>query len=819
MFQTQRLKRILQKRRVATIHELCTEMKRAEITVKQTLAKLDYLTSYNQNSRFYALRSSCQFDRFGIWRHKEAFFTRHSTLAALVLALVDDSEAGHTTGELQATTGVSVAVVLQSLVKKEQLIRVRQKHEYVYLTARSIRRRARQARHRFDSKWPLAEEEETLTLEELKRTVIILLEIIRIRPKTVTALKGALAVTHPRIAPGMVSEVCRRYGIDLKKKIELCQVFDVAVNLSGSYLTQAGESFVFHFYCERNQCPICGRRLEYYKTTKSRAFSSLRHGLVWFRETQLRCLRHRYHPENGAALIYGSSFVRSLVPPGASVAYDVIVEIGKKRFIDFRQVSEVVEELKQRLVLISSTTVSRWTDFFLAAVECLHITKLKKLRHVIRRNGGYLLHIDATTETKSDTVFVCLDRILGTVLLSEKISSENHDEVVKALKWLKKHLGEPLAVMKDMGHAIDGAVQDVFPNVPSRICQFHFLRDIGRDLLGTFHVKAGQTMTKLKINPDLRRMKRHLERSLPSEAVQNAAGVFRDLSTIEHLQPHAIRKHEAVLALSLVNWVLDFRRDTDGLGFPFDLHRVCFYSRLNRARLRLGRYKLHHSRTMDTCDHLHKLEQILARIVDPALRVQIRQLRSVHRWFQKLRSILRFQIKGKTPLATTLGVGTIREVRAYNKGVLDFTKSLLRSKRVHRLTATEQVILKHFQRYQFKLLIPVELAEVLEHLDRTNNFEESLFRDLKRRQRRQVGKKDISREFSFHGPYLPLMYNLTNEHYIDAVIGQIEDLPTRISELNPEHIEHYRRKLHEHRRGPFFDSLTHIRTIDLLPHR
>jgi hypothetical protein len=117
------------------------------------------------------------------------------------------------------------------------------------------------------------------------------------------------------------------------------------------------------------------------------------------------------------------------------------------------------------------------------------------------------------------------------------------------------------------------------------------------------------------------------------------------------------------------------------------------------------------------------------------------------------------------------------------------------------MTQAEKTILKHLKTYQLRLPIPEQLAELLSEgkLDRTNNFEESMFRDLKRGQRRQVGKKDISREFGFHGPYLPLMKNLTNDHYVATVIGRIEDLPIRISELNPQEIVHYSQKLRENR--------------------
>ena len=51
------IKNALHKIRVATIEELCSQTGRAAITVKQALAKLDYLSGYDHNSRFYTLRS------------------------------------------------------------------------------------------------------------------------------------------------------------------------------------------------------------------------------------------------------------------------------------------------------------------------------------------------------------------------------------------------------------------------------------------------------------------------------------------------------------------------------------------------------------------------------------------------------------------------------------------------------------------------------------------------------------------------------------------------------------------------------------------
>ena len=471
---SKKLKKLLTKIPVVTIKQLCSETGRAEITVKQALAKLDYVTSYNHNSQFYALLSTCRFDQHGIWKHRSASFTRHGTLAALLIALVNDSDRGYTSSELETITGVAVNALLRRLAKKEQLVRVRREQEYVYLTARSKRRRQKQARARFGSSGPLAHVEEDATTEELKKAIVILLEIIRSRPRTVRELKETLVERHPEITGAMVTEVCRQYGVNLKKKIDPHRLFDQVVKLARMLEERYGKTVEYHFASGQHHCPICGRPTEYYKTTRPRTIQTLRFGEVRFRESQVRCSVHSHDVKDGSPLNFGSAFLRSLAPARAAIGFDVIVEIGRQRFIEYRQVEEVCKALQAQKITCSKSSVSRWADFFLAAVECLHYTKTQKLRKLLTLNGGYVLHIDATTENKSDTVFVCVDRVMGAVLLTEKISSENEEEITKALRRLKRLFGPPKCIMRDMSGRIAQAVQKVFPGVPDRICQFQY---------------------------------------------------------------------------------------------------------------------------------------------------------------------------------------------------------------------------------------------------------------------------------------------------------------------------------------------------------
>jgi len=810
-----RIALFLERKGVAAIGEICSAVGRADITVKHALAKLDYITSYDQNSRFYALRSAARFDRHGIWRHRKASFTSRGTLADLLVALVDSSPRGCTSAELEATTGVRVRTVLAQLAKRGRLARVRQQWQYVCFSVRSKRDRLRQVKARLGPQGQFKYEEEGRSVDELKKTIAILLEIIRSQPRSQRELCERLSKLHPEILAGVVGEVVRRYDLVLKKKLDPYRIFDTVVSLANEFRQRSGQALVLNFHPERKTCPICGRPLAYFKTTAARSCQTLRYRTLTVRETQVRCLKHPYRPKDGSPMIHGSQFLRTLVQPGAPIGYDVIVEVGTKRFVEFLQVEEVVVELQRRGVSLSSSSVSRWADFFLAAVECLHFTKIKKLKWLIKRNGGYLLHIDCTTETNSDTVFVCMDRIVGVVLLSEKIPSESYDEAKRQLLVLKANFGRPLGIMRDMSSHFASAVEEVFEGVPDRICQFHFLRDIGRDLFGDLHVTLGQELTALKINRDLRKAKRELEASLPVELVEAAALEFSDLSAV---RATAFQRFEAVLSLRLIEWVLDFTQDGDGLGFPFDLPRLLFYSRLNRIRLRLAGYTEQHPGRIEACPWLSRLEGFLGKIAAPPLRVAARELRSRTRAFDRLRSVLRFTVTSEAPLAETMSIGTLKEVRAYNRELLAYTKSLLARRRRGELTETEATILKHVEKYQFNLPIPEGLAEVLlrGRLDRTNNAEESLFRDIKRGQRRQSGKKDISREFSLYGPYLPLTKNLANEQYVATVIGRVEDLPLRISQLDPRDIEHYKQRLYESRRGKFFKHLKKIDAVGAL---
>lgn len=206
------------RKQVMTVGEICSEVSRAEITVKKALRVIDYITSYNFNSRFYTLLKFAHWDSNGIWKHPRASFARHGTLQNLIVWLVECSKEGLSSGELSEMTGANVWATLGKLVNKNLLRRVRSNGQCFYFTARSevatktqISKRFKKAITKFDGQDVAAE------IEEFKDSILVLLEIIRSRPRSIKTLGLSLQGRSKNLTISFAKKVVDKYRINLKK--------------------------------------------------------------------------------------------------------------------------------------------------------------------------------------------------------------------------------------------------------------------------------------------------------------------------------------------------------------------------------------------------------------------------------------------------------------------------------------------------------------------------------------------------------------------------------------------------------------------------
>jgi hypothetical protein len=806
---------LFKKKKIVTIDELSASIDRSHITARRVISQMDYLTSYNANSHFYTLRSLAKFDKNNIWKSSGAYFTSFNTLDKLLLNLIGKSRSGFSVNELEEIVSVSVTPVLLALFKKGKLVRVRQGKEYIYLTSHNKRETQKQSKNRFGSKFLGLDRDQSIgKVKELEDIILVLLEIIRIKPGSLGELRKSLQKTNSTMA-GQASLICQKYGIKLKKKINLKWVFGLVVQVAREVQKISGTQPIITFYPEQEFCNICSGRLVYYKTSPTRTIQTLQFGEIRFQEIKRYCPDHEFDESMGHSVHYGSSFLKLLVAPNFHVGFDVIAKIGMMRFIEFRQVKEIIRTLKEKGISLKPSSIGRYTDWFLAGIECLHNCRIKKLKILIKENGGYLLHIDATCENKSDTVFICLDKITGVVLLSERIPTENKEDVKTHLQELKRNFGSPMSIMRDMSSSMGNPAKEIFPNASDRICTFHFLKDVGKDLLGELNVELGKHFTSLKINPELNKLKRDLEKYLNIDALQNSSGKIEDY---KKFNDRFFVKMEGWIAYCLIFWVLKYKEDGNGLGFPFERHRLYYFNRVKSCYAKIIKISDDRERVIEHCDHLMRLKTIVSKVKDAELCQLARSMKVIGVQFDRLRKVLKFTVDKKSPLTKTIGVSTLKEVREYNRGLKKYTKELVRGEKKNTLSESEVIILKHVMKYHRELPVPEDLIELYsEYFEQTNNDTEGLFWECKRGPRRVTGKKDISREFNLYGPYLPLTKNLTNENYIKTVIGETEELCDRFSELEIEDVKYYQQKLKENRNGKMVSVLPLLRQLEVIP--
>ncbi|GAF92767.1 unnamed protein product, partial [marine sediment metagenome] len=104
------------------------------------------------------------------------------------------------------------------------------------------------------------------------------------------------------------------------------------------------------------------------------------------------------------------------------------------------------------------------------------------INNYLKSQGGYIMYVDSTCEGRAPHLLTCIDGISGFVLYSQKLISENQNDLEAAFAKVKQLFGDPLCCVHDMGRGINNALNVIFPGVARVICHFHLLRDIGKDL-------------------------------------------------------------------------------------------------------------------------------------------------------------------------------------------------------------------------------------------------------------------------------------------------------------------------------------------------
>ena len=534
---------------------------------------------------------------------------------------------------------------------------------------------------------------------------------------------------------------------------------------------------VLDFRSSLTHCPDCGSRLKVHKTQR-RTVSTLHVGRFHARETVLICTpcSHTYRSEELCAL----------VPPSANFGYDVMVYVGNALFLRFHNEQEVVAQLAEKNVQISPREVSLLGMKFITYLAMAHERRAPEITADMQLRGGYICHLDATCEGGNPLLMSSIDSLSDIVLGNVKLPAEDAEHIVPFLERIKKAYGIPLALVHDMGKGILKAVAVVFPKVPDFICHFHFLRDIGKDLLeddydiirkqlkkhgisGNLLCRAKQLRAVIDQNPELIQA---LETSIEDEALATDA---RQLIPV-------------VSAYTLIQWALQGKSEGHGYGFPFDQPLLSFAKRIRHIHTVLEKLQPKHLRGQwqDNIPYFkvcHDLKNIMK---DRRLWNAVEQIDKKIIIFEKLRKAMRI-----APASGQAGLndeGQKGHIRTIEKEVKKFRAWLTGRKNYPQDPAAQKMI-EQIDKYWGKLFadpitVQTPSGPIQIQPQRTNNILEQFFRSFKRANRRRTGNASSRRMLRTILAETPLVKNLENPAYMKILLNGKASLEAVFAEID-----------------------------------
>jgi hypothetical protein len=205
-----------------------------------------------------------------------------------------------------------------------------------------------------------------------------------------------------------------------------------------------------------------------------------------------------------------------------------VVLVGQLHLGKHQTVDEVHQEVQERLSELG-VSISRREILYLFDAYCTLVrasSEAKDDQHwlaQVETNGGIIVSVDGIQPDRgNETIYLVRDALTGRMLAAENVLS-SETEVMKALLTPVTTLGvKVLGTITDAQESEVLAVEQLWPDVPHQVCQFHLLREasrpgfeVDRKLKTALRKRLGE-----KVRVVRRQLKQDLLRAEASEAEQ-----------------------------------------------------------------------------------------------------------------------------------------------------------------------------------------------------------------------------------------------------------------------------------------------------------
>jgi len=501
--------------------------------------------------------------------------------------------------------------------------------------------------------------------------------------------------------------------------------------------------------------------------------------------------------------IYSSNELNQLVPPDSNYGYDVINLIGELTYSENKQAREIKIILETEYnIPISISGIEYLSKKYIIYLLAVHENSISKIVERINSNGGYILHVDALGSKVGKTIMSAFDSISNLVLGNAKIPSENSNYIIPFLNKIKESFGKPLAIVYDMGRGGMKAAEEVFPNVKKLVCHFHFLRDIGKDLLGENYDIIRKQLRIFGGITKLKNISKELRKIVESSDGEN---VYDDFYEAKINNKTVKIKNDIEVAIKLyilIEWILNWKSESNGYGFPFDRPHLDLALRIKKAVKILEEMKLPDSFLAGEFEAIQKIYDKLKKLLqklteDKILEKTIKKITEEINVFDRLRKAMRITDSSGNEGLNDEGSTDIKTIE---EEMQKFIKELKKNSKFKKSKKGGKFF-KQINKYWDKLfadpiLVETETGTQKIIPQRTNNIMEQMFRKLTRANKRKTGDASIARTIKGIVADTLLIRNLKDKKYMEMILGEKDKIEEVFAEVDVEII---RKKLKEHK--------------------
>ena len=281
------------------------------------------------------------------------------------------------------------------------------------------------------------------------------------------------------------------------------------------------------------ECPFCHRTLREALTLTKRTVITLQ-AVVKLTHAGYRC------PEKqcpGHQRTYRSAEADALALPHMTYGLDIVLLVGRLRLREHRTVDEVHQELLRRLDSLG-VRIARREILYLFEAYCTLLKASSEAKEdqawlaQVEKNGGIIVSVDGIQPEKgNETVYLVRDALTGRVLAAENVMMADTAAMKKLLAPVVTLDVQVLGTITDAQESEVLAVEQLWPEVPHQVCQFHVLRDASKPAFEAD--RKIKTALRKSMQSKIRAVHQQLKRDIPTaeQASAEQLAVLDDYAT------------------------------------------------------------------------------------------------------------------------------------------------------------------------------------------------------------------------------------------------------------------------------------------------